>query len=231
MAYLFVIIGIMMVSMIVYMYYYFKVTKEIRLALKLATSLWFVLLGIAAIFIQTDKNIKFSIIMLLGLIFGFLGDAVLGLRRTNSESNKAFFCVGLLAFMLGHILYSLAYFSFSSYPQYIYFLVALAVTVVLIVVVELTKVKLGYLRAPNYLYTYISSFLLTTIVLAVIDGFTLGKTLALLGIVSFISSDVILNYLYFKELSPAKFKIYKYINIVTYYVGQMLIALSIYFLM
>ncbi|MFA5765745.1 MAG: lysoplasmalogenase family protein [Bacilli bacterium] len=230
MFYLFIIVGMMIISMFIYMYYHFKVPKETNLALKLITSFWFVLLGIIAIFLREDKNINLSIMMLIGLICGFLGDAILGLRKTNAESNKVFFCMGLVVFMIGNIFYSRVYLTFSDYPQYAYFFIAMVIAVILIAIFELTKIKLGYLRAPNYIYTYVSSFLLTAVALGIVSPVTTGKILALFGVISFITSDIILNYLYFKKVNPVRFRVFKYINILTYYLGQTLIALSIYFL-
>ncbi len=230
MLYLFVIIGLMIISMSFYMYYHFKVSRETNLVFKLITSFWFVLLGIVAILIKEDKNINLSILMLIGLLCGFLGDAILGLRKTTSESNKVFFGMGLIVFIIGNIFYSRAYLTFSAYPKYIYFFIAMVITMILIVVLELTKVKLGYFRIPNYIYAYVSSFLLVTVVMGMISNASAGMILALLGVISFVTSDLILSYLYFKKINPIKFRIYKYINIITYCFGQALIAFSIYFL-
>lgn len=230
MIYLFIIIGMMTISMIFYMYYHFKVSREVNLAFKLTTSFWFVLLGIVAIYMKEEKNINLSIMMLIGLLCGFLGDAILGLRRTSSGNNKVFFCLGLLVFLIGNIFYSRVYLHYSAYPKYIYFFIAMVITMILIVILELTKVKLGKLRAPNYIYIFVSSFLLVTVIMGMLSHVTTGMILALFGVVSFITSDIILSYLYFKKVNPSKLHVYKYINIITYCYGQALIALSIYFL-
>ena len=230
MLYLFIIIGSMIISMSFYMYYHFKVSGVINLVFKLMTSFWFVLLGVVAIFIKEDKNINLSILILIGLLCGFLGDAVLGLRRINSENNKVFFGMGLVVFLIGNVFYSRAYLTFSSYPKYIYFFIAMVITMILIVVLEFTKVNLGRFRICGYIYAYVSSFLLITVTMGMISKASVGMMLALLGVISFIISDFILGYLYFKKINPSKFKFYKYINIIAYYFGQVLIALSIYFL-
>ena len=160
----------------------------------------------------------------------FLGDAILGLRRINSENNKVFFGMGLVVFLIGNVFYSRAYLTFSSYPKYIYFFIAMVITMILIVVLEFTKVNLGRFRICGYIYAYVSSFLFITVTMGMISKASVGMMLALLGVISFIISDFILGYLYFKKINPSKFKFYKYINIIAYYFGQVLIALSIYFL-
>lgn len=76
--------------------------------LKGTTSLWFVLLGIVNLiyaFKQKCKNIKFVILIVLGLIFGMLADVLLGLV----------FVFGILSFALGHICYLLAYYTLEKF--------------------------------------------------------------------------------------------------------------------
>ncbi|MDD3171813.1 MAG: lysoplasmalogenase [Bacilli bacterium] len=231
MVYLIAIPILMLISMSIYMYYHFRVKKEINLLLKLITSFWFVLLGIVAIFLKESGNVNYCIMMFAGLISGFIGDAILGLKGVFPERKKIFFCLGLIMFFVGHVFYSRVFFEFSSYPNYIYFFIALVLTVLIIILLEITHVELGKLKFPNYAYIYISSFLLTTAILGIVNGYSIGKLIALIGVLSFVLSDFLLSYLYFKKIAFPKFKVLKYINIITYYSGQILLALSIYFLL
>ncbi len=83
---------------------------RLRIATKLIASTAFVLLGLAAMERGVSPDAQFSTVIVVGLVFGAIGDALL-LGR-----GKAWFTAGLVAFLLGHIAYVVAV-SFLEPPQ------------------------------------------------------------------------------------------------------------------
>ena len=74
--------------------------------LKGTASLFFVLLGIFGLSLSPLP--AFAKVVVAGLIFGLIGDVCLNLRFVLEKSGKKIFLLGILAFLIGHILYLVA---------------------------------------------------------------------------------------------------------------------------
>ena len=230
MIYFAIIISLMIINLSFYIYYFYKAKKRTVLIFKMATSFWFVLLGITATFLNKDRNNNYALMMIMGLISGFLGDAMLGLRGVFPENKKIYFILGLLLFFIGHIFYSSVIITLGTYKLYLYLFLGLILTIITIIVLELTKVQLGKLRVVNYIYLFVSACLLSITTLNFLEIQNIGSIITFVGVVFFVTSDFILCYLYFKKMDFKIYKRLKLINILTYYIGQVLLALSIYFI-
>lgn len=191
--------------------------------LKGAASFFFVLLGILCFW---AKPSSFGKLVLIGLVLGMLGDIFLNLRN-QFEGGKSMkiFAVGILAFLSGHFLYIAALLGRSDRLL----LLALLVTAVLSIAAIPPLMK--RITAPSkglkifgyvYLVTVIAMFSCAA-VLMLLTGATALNTVFTLGGLLFMVSDFIMIYYSFgKKIKPLRA-----INLLSYYVGQLLIAVCI----
>lgn len=221
--YFFVICTI--ISMFVYMYFYFKAPKVIVFALKSLTSLFFVGIGLFC-FLKWYSDDVFALYLLLGLAFGFLGDISLGLRYLYPKLKKMSFLLGILMFFVGHVFYSISFFLIKGFNLYLYFVASLFLSFFLIFITYKTKVMFGKIRYFVYSYIYISSLVLTFAFLNLIDEYNNLKLSLLIGAFLFVLSDILLCYVYFGKINNLRYL--KMVSISTYYCGQIVIASSIY---
>lgn len=212
-----------------------KCWKSFRL--KLVCAALFVISGICCMF-WADNFSPYAKYMLIGLVFGALGDLFLHLITDK----QIVFGIGLLSFLVGHIFYIIAFGKAMTYqlPQANVFDWRAIVAVLLIfaavaVYAVKTKMKLGIAAVPVALYALtISTMLVTAFQLCgrfFLEGFnndissicTIG-----IGAVLFVLSDGSLALLLFG--GKEKNRPLKIFNIATYFAGQVLLATSILFL-
>ena len=82
--------------------------------LKGVASLFFVALGIY-LFVTVPGHFYFRLFVLLGLIFGFLGDVFLGFKYITTKTKNAWILAGMFSFLSGHIFYVYGILYSSSY--------------------------------------------------------------------------------------------------------------------
>ncbi len=189
--------------------------------LKGTAALFFVILG----FLCADGSV-FSRWILVGLIFGMAGDILLNMRHLTGEYGQKVFLVGILVFLLGHVMYLIALFEKAVKPI-IPTIVGLILAVLLIVWI------LGRVNAKKafkiFGVFYIGAVTLMAVA-AVWNALTLGslsdKMLGIGGIL-FLISDIILIFNTFTGVTKSSGRI---TNLSLYYLGQILIASSLYFL-
>ncbi|MBR5753041.1 MAG: hypothetical protein IKX83_01000, partial [Clostridia bacterium] len=75
-------------------------------ALKGTASLFFVLLGLFGLSLSPLPG--FAKVVVAGLLFGLIGDVCLNLRFVLENAGQKIFLGGILAFLIGHILYLVA---------------------------------------------------------------------------------------------------------------------------
>jgi uncharacterized membrane protein YhhN len=173
------------------------------------------------------KYIRLFVFLGLGLVCGLIGDLFLEVQYFYNK--KKFYQInqGMIVFLLGHIFYILGMSFFMSF-SYWSLLVGAIMTGVVYLGSKLMKIQFGKLASMSYIYTFV---IFTMVGLAVIKAFELnfsGFSLSfMLGAIFFGISDLVLAPIYFQEKSNPVFAI---INLSTYYLGQVLIALSISFL-
>ena len=81
--------------------------------LKGVASLMFVLLGLIGYVSYTSDS--FGVKILVGLIFGLVGDVLLNLRFVIEKIGQKLFLGGIVAFLVGHILYLAALIPLTEY--------------------------------------------------------------------------------------------------------------------
>jgi uncharacterized membrane protein YhhN len=148
--------------------------------------------------------------ILVGLIFSTIGDVFL-------IKDKQFFVQGLLAFLVGHICFVVAFYTNPNWLSLIFYLVYVAFFL------SILWRDLGSLKIPVIVYS---------LALAAMSWFAFSryfefydnKTLfAFLGSISFVASDSLLAYNKFKLPIPLS----SVWILSTYFLAQWLIALSV----
>jgi uncharacterized membrane protein YhhN len=181
-----------------------------RLAWKTFTSACFILCaleqGIAA---------RYDILVLAGLVFGFLGDVLLALR------GKSVFLVGMVAFAVGHALYAVAFVTLGASEPFPMASIALVGLVGCVVLAWLWP-HLGNMRVPVVVYVGIIALML----IAATGTLKLagqGRWLIASGAAFFAISDVFVAQNRFVGSGFSN----KLVGLPLYYAGQFLIAFSV----
>lgn len=190
-------------------------------ALKGTASLFFVVLGFLGLSIATLPT--FAKIVVAGLVFGLLGDVCLNLRFVMEKAGQKVFLAGIAAFLVGHILYLVALIPLAA-KVWVWLISGVLVAAALLYWI-LTSVE-AEKAFKAFGVVYIGAVVLMTAVSigVFVTRHTSGSLLYMVGAVLFTLSDIILIFNTFTKdgkawMRPA--------NLLLYYLGQLLIALSI----
>ena len=171
-------------------------------------------------------NTEFGKMVFIGLIMGAIGDILLNLRFVFEKVGQKIFLAGIAAFFTGHILYLVALIPLSTnLVPCLVVGVAVAATILSWIFKTLT-VKLAFKLFGIF---YIGAIVVMTSV-AIGNVITIGSTNAIMyaiGAVLFTLSDIVLIFNTFGSVQKYSMRI---INLLLYYVGQLLIACSLFFI-
>ena len=189
--------------------------------LKGFASLCFVVVG----FICASKcgDARFAGLVKIGLVLGLIADILLNLRFVFKKNGQKIFLVGILVFLSGHILYLCALIPKCS--SLVLCLIAGIVLTALILIWIFSKIT----AKPAFKIFgvfYIGAIVIMNCVAVgvLIANPCSASAVFLAGAVSFLISDVVLILNTFG--SETKFKL-RITNLTLYYIGQLLIALSL----
>lgn len=208
------------------------------LILKMVCATMFVSVGVLSMFIA-DNFSSYAITMLVGLVFGWIGDYFLHAKPTN-----AYFATGFVSFLIGHFFYIASYVKalpvlFPDYkminaPEIIIGLLIIAVAFITTIVLKV-NFSPAVVKVAIYIYFSVITYMF---VKASSLGFHFWQSGAENGIVCFlvltvgslffVLSDATLGIMVFggqKKNYPLKI-----FNIVTYFGGQIMLASSILFI-
>lgn len=152
------------------------------------------------------------------LLFGFLGDVLL-----LWGSKKFFFAIGLLAFLVGHLFYTLAFLQSVQYFGVVpgwYFIVLIPYILYGCAILKVLRPNLKEMIVPVVIYMCVILMMSFTSTCRIWNGFTLGFILPFIGSLSFIVSDSVLAYNTFNVPS----KNFETLIMVTYILAQVLIS-------
>ncbi len=195
-----------------------KKAYKYSVCFKFMASLTFVILG----YIQMTLNNSSKYAVLAGLILGAVGDVLLNLSYLFESSKTYLFTSGVIFFLLGHCFYLSNLFKVHTnivIPAILTIITSIMLFYLLFNAVKLSKNQ----KSAGLIYViavvFMASMGLTNMVLSP------SKQSILFGIGSlfFVISDIILIIDTFIE----KREIYLVCNLLFYYTGQLLIALSI----
>ena len=189
--------------------------------LKGLASLCFVILGLVC-----SPGTHTAKLIVIGLVLGCIADVMLNLRFVFEKKGKLIFLVGILVFLAGHILYLAAALPLSRTPL-VCCLVGAVLTALLMVWIfrRITAQKAFKIFGVFYLGAIM---LLNCVAVGnLLASPSVFTGLFAAGAVFFLVSDIVLILNTFGSETKQSLRV---TNIALYYVGQILIALSLRFL-
>ena len=189
--------------------------------LKGAASLMFVLVGYNAFL---SVNNAFNKQILIGLIFGLIGDVLLNLRFVFPKSGQKIFLVGIMAFLIGHIMYLVALIPEAQHVVPFTIIGAICAACLLIYIFKTMEVKKAFkIFGVFYLGAV---FIMCSIAIGnAIFTQTPRSIVFAIGALLFTASDVVLIFNTFSGVTKFSRRI---CNLSLYYIGQILIAISMF---
>ncbi|WP_099335615.1 lysoplasmalogenase [Clostridium cadaveris] len=215
--------GISVVIISIFIYINLKITPKQRTITKAIASLSFLVVGIIS-FIYVNDDKMYGYMILLGLTLGVMGDIGLGLKRVYKKTAHICFILGTIAFLFGHVAY-ISLFVMMAPVTVGDVLMAAALALGFMIIGNKAHINYRYMRPIAHMYMATIAFMVIKAVsLLHLCGMTTSNIMVALGAVLFVISDMILAFLYFGDKKQTCLKT---INLITYYSGQLLIALSI----
>ncbi len=192
---------------------------------KAFASFGFVVLALFGVFYNINDLFKY---ILIGLLFGMIGDLVLALRPLRpKEEDKTIILGGILSFSLGHIFY-LIFLLHLTRLSGLSIILSILMTTIVIIASYLMKFKMGITRIPSYIYSALIFLMIGQSISYYIElPSNPGVLMLMIGAILFGISDLILAPIYYKDMNS---KIMVFLNLTTYYSAQILIAYSLFFL-
>lgn len=193
--------------------------------LKGCASAFFVLLGLVC-FLKV--NTATGRLIFIGLILGMIGDVLLNLRNQfEGKKSMAVFALGILAFLSGHFLYIAALIRQSTS--------ILLLSAILTAVLSVAAIPplMKRITAPSkglkifgyvYLVIVIAMFSCAASLLIRLGAHVTTVLFAIGGLLFMVSDFIMIYYSFGKKIRPLRA-----VNLLTYYVAQLLIALTILF--
>lgn len=248
MSYVFLSLGI--IFLVLFLIFRNKFGSIVAIIFKTLTSLMFVFCAISATIDKNDNNIPFLLII-IGLIFGMIGDILLDFKvyfktlnnkyNVDIKDHDLLMYSGMASFGIGHIFFiASCYLLFGKLWQLFLSLGIgfILITLILLISIKLMKMKFGKFFIPSYIYGFLLSGFVIFMIFIVINKNYTGSILLLIGSILFILSDLVLSMTYFSKvedyqkegvLNPeSRFMIS--INHILYYGAQFIIAISILFI-
>ena len=200
---------------------------------KMLASFMFIAVGFVAIIVN-QNDIFISILVLLGLLCGLIGDVLLDLKVVYKENNDIYLNSGMTAFFLGHLFYFVAMIAYTNGTINLLFpiITSLAVAAIFVPAIILGGRKFMHLNFGKFIwqtaiYTFILIFLsVFCLYLTIID---IKFLLFAIGVILIFASDFVLSFNYFKEGNENK-AILVLLNHLIYYAGQIVMASALFFL-
>lgn len=220
--YLFVVCGCMFEAIFIGFEYAKKPVAAV--VFKGFASVEFALLGFTLLPVCTDP--RFGGLVAAGLVFGAIGDVLLNLRALAGNSAQKVFMAGIASFLTGHILYIAALMTRGMDALWVGVPVCAVLSVALLPFFILRRIEVEG-RLKNFGIVYVVLVLLMAGVstgLVAVNPYNPGHLSFTIGAALFALSDIILIFHLFGKKKRLSFRA---INLSAYYIGQILIALSL----
>ena len=215
------------------LFIYIRVTKDkiYGVIAKTVASLAFIGMGIGAFYaLPMPRSLIFII---LGAVFGLVGDILLDLKRAQSEFNDIYLLSGMGSFALGHLsyfagvlLFALDDFIFVPIPILVAVGGGIVISALSVGLAKPLGLKYGKFTIPSAVYAFLLGFMVVfTLMLGIqTDAY---YYVAFVGMLLFLASDLILSKQYFGgEVNGqplAENKLLTIINHALYYLAQIVI--------
>lgn len=202
---------------------YIKTNKKYYTAAKTVNSIGFIIVAVyGGTVLDNMSNFYY---MLPALVFCLCGDVLLGLH-TQCET-KACFLAGIFSFTAAHIAYTFAFSKTAPLTAYdfIFPIISMFITF------KLTNLKDMEIEKKLKKYTIMYSFFVTLLLsksigILFVLGITTKSMLIFIGSLLFFVSDFIIFFLYFYK---KKHHLVGTFNLLFYYYGMFLLALSLWY--
>lgn len=189
--------------------------------LKGLASVCFVALGVLGSKLCSDASVSGPVV--IGLALGFLADILLNLRFVLKKKGTLVFLVGILVFLAGHIFYLLAL--MPRCPGLLWYVIAGAVLTALVLKWIFARIEAKPAFKIFGVFYIGAIVIMNCVALGVLlAGPSAHAVVYMLGAVLFFISDVVLILNTFGGTSQFSLRV---TNISLYYLGQLLIALSL----
>jgi uncharacterized membrane protein YhhN len=136
--------------------------------------------------------------LLVGLGLGVVGDVLLAFRSISTTNNAKFFLGGLVAFLLGHVIYVLAFLRMTQMPGWTSLIAVVLAGGVFWLILRM-GCQLGRMKLPVLSYVSVISVMVLSSMFAAKAGDTVFGVLVVTGAVLFLISDFVLCLLLFAE--------------------------------
>ena len=224
--YISILLGFLCLGILIYST--FLKSTNFRLISKIFCSLCFLLISITA-YLNNPVNLTYFYLIFIGLLFSFLGDIFLGIKKSEPKFNYILFMLGIISFSVTHIFYSICFINLSTFHiRDIIF--AIFLTFIIIASLKYNKkIDFRNLIIPCTVYGFLISFMVCKSIslISLTSTNTLALSLIIVGAILFIIPDYLLSFVMFYKNCP---KSISRLNLLCYYVGQFLIALSILYI-
>lgn len=218
--------------------YYWPNKCKQSLMYKMISATLFVICGICAMKIAKN-NTSYAYLMILGLVFGWLGDLLLH----SLKDKMLHFVLGVVAFLIGHLFYIAAFYhalktlrpdaKLINWYDFVAIGIVLAI-VVLYVVVRHIYQKKGPMVVGLLLYGIFLTYMVVKAVLYMYAEWSYGINDTMvpalittgIGSVFFFLSDLSLFFILTGDEVKRGMRIF---NIITYFIAQILLACTILF--
>ncbi len=217
----YVIIGI--IIDVVFILYEYKKKPIAAVCLKGAASLVFVLLGLACCAVTADR--VFGLLVVLGLVFGAAGDVLLNLRNVIVSCAKKIFIAGMAVFLIGHVFYLAGLIMLDVKALLIAVPIAAVLSYSIIrSILKRVDAPAGIVKVGTVYLAVVISMFSCALALLLKQPASQFRLVFAIGSLLFMVSDIVLVFALFAKDSP---KCLRAVNLSFYYVGQLLIALSL----
>lgn len=184
------------------------------------SSLLFIAIGVSS-FLGMNTPKDYALWIIAALVMGLVGDLFLVFSQVLKN-----FILGLVAFLIGQIIYGIVFLKFGGFMVYdiIIYIVLVAIG---LLGYKKCNLELGRMKIPVLFYLLIIAFMFTMAASTIYkDGFNaLTTTLIVAGATLFLVSDILLAFVRFQKDSKPYLR---GMNLALYYSGQILLALSIW---
>lgn len=206
------------------------------LLLKSFTSVMFVACGaVGAVEAAGTGNSDFALKILMGLVFGLMGDIWLDLKWVYQQDNDTYTFAGFGAFIIGHFMFIAALIEkYADHSNLIYIAVPALLSLVaafgMLMLEKPMKMDYGRFKPITVFYTFVVAFMaFLSGGLALMSDFAIPTlNMMFVGGIFFALSDLILSGTYFGVGKRRPIDIIA--NHGTYYAAQFIIASSLIFL-
>lgn len=205
-----------------------RVNKSLMrsLVFKTLAGIGFVATALSSMFIA-DKSSIYALLCVFGLVMGLCGDIFMQFKYLDRSNYRKFLVLGMSFFALGHFFFFVALYTISEISVYPFIGAAVMTFVAAFALRTKRFEKIGKLKAVGCAYYFFLSAILFQAIFAYVYNKSTLTLFFLVGAIFFFVSDTVLSFIYFGGANRRRFTV---LNLSTYYIAQLAIALSILYI-